>query len=136
MIVKTLEVGPFATNCHLVFVEENKHLYIIDPGDDGERIVAEAKKFDYEKVELFLTHFHIDHINAVEYCAKELNSVRTSLAQALTLTLRFALVLEPLCVVRKQPCYAPSKDSVVCLLPSHPSQLVVDCGAVRPLSTM
>lgn len=72
MIIKTLEVGPFGTNCHLVFLEDRRHLYIIDPGDDGERIVAEAAKFDYEKVELLLTHFHIDHINAAEYCAREL----------------------------------------------------------------
>ena len=72
MIVKTLEVGPFGTNCYLVFIEENRHLYIVDPGDDGEYIVAEAKKFDYSKVELLLTHFHIDHINAAEFCAATL----------------------------------------------------------------
>lgn len=72
MIVKTLEVGPFDTNCYLVFVEERKALYIIDPGDDGERIVAEAKKFDYDKVELLLTHFHIDHIHAAGFCAAAL----------------------------------------------------------------
>lgn len=72
MIIKTLEVGPFGTNCYLVFVEENKHLYIIDPADEGALIVSEAKKFDYSKVELCLTHFHIDHINAAEYCAREL----------------------------------------------------------------
>lgn len=72
MIVKTLEVGPFDTNCYLVFVEERKALYIIDPGDDGDRIVAEAKKFDYDKVELLLTHFHIDHIHAAGFCAAAL----------------------------------------------------------------
>lgn len=72
MLIKTLEVGPFGTNCYLVFVEENKHLYIIDPGDEGRRIVCEARQLEFEKVELLLTHFHIDHINAVEYCAREL----------------------------------------------------------------
>ena len=72
MFIKTLEVGPFGTDCYLVFIEENKHLYIIDPGDEGEKIVSEARKFDFEKVELLLTHYHIDHINAVEYCAREL----------------------------------------------------------------
>ena len=72
MIIKTLETGPFGTNCHLVFIEENKHLYIIDPADDGPVIVKEAKKFDFEKVELLLTHYHIDHINAAGFCAREL----------------------------------------------------------------
>ena len=72
MLIKTLEVGPFGTNCYLVFIEENKHLYIIDPGDEGRRIVCEARQLEFEKVELLLTHFHIDHINAVEYCAREL----------------------------------------------------------------
>lgn len=72
MFIKTLEVGPFGTNCYLVWVEDKKNLYIIDPGDEGERIVREARQFDFAKVELLLTHFHIDHINAVEYCAREL----------------------------------------------------------------
>ena len=72
MIIKQLEVGPFAVNCYLIFIEDTKTLYIVDPGDDGERIVAEARQFDFEKVELLLTHYHIDHINAVSFCAKEL----------------------------------------------------------------
>ncbi|MBR2374239.1 MAG: MBL fold metallo-hydrolase [Lentisphaeria bacterium] len=72
MKIKTLEVGPFGTNCYLVFSENTKTLYIIDPGDDGEFICREAEKFDYEKVEILLTHFHIDHINAVGYCAGKL----------------------------------------------------------------
>lgn len=71
MIVKTLEVGPFGTNCYLVFVEDKRHLYIIDPADEGERIAAEAEKFNFDKVELLLTHYHIDHINAVEFCAEK-----------------------------------------------------------------
>lgn len=72
MQIKTLEVGPFGTNCYLVFSEKSKNLYIIDPGDDGDLICREAGKFDYSAVEILLTHFHIDHINAVSFCAAKL----------------------------------------------------------------
>ena len=72
MQVKKLTVGPFETNCFLVFMEEDRALYIIDPGDEGGLIAAEARKFDFRTAEILLTHYHIDHIHGAEACAREL----------------------------------------------------------------
>lgn len=69
-------VGLLEANCYLVPVPESRRLYIIDPGGDPEKIVAAAKKFDYDEAVILLTHAHIDHIGAVGDVAKALG-VRT-----------------------------------------------------------
>lgn len=79
MQLRKLPVGPFETNCFLVFIEEDRALYVIDPGDEGERIVSEAGKFDFLTAEILLTHYHIDHINAVAFCARELKLTQVRL---------------------------------------------------------
>ncbi len=80
MILKTLPVGAFATNCFLVYMPEHKELFIIDPAADAETIIAEAKKFDFTCARILLTHAHIDHISAAGAVAKALNIPRVELA--------------------------------------------------------
>ncbi len=62
---KKITVGMLDVNCFLVPVAESEKLYIIDPGADASKIIAEAKKFDYKEVEILLTHAHVDHIGAI-----------------------------------------------------------------------
>ena len=40
MILETLVVSPFMTNCYLVGCEETKRGAVIDPGDDAPRILS------------------------------------------------------------------------------------------------
>ena len=75
-----LPLGAFATNCFLVFMPETAELFIIDPASEAEKIVAEAKKFPFQKVRILLTHAHIDHIHAAGKVAKALNIAKAELA--------------------------------------------------------
>lgn len=58
-------VGPIATNCYLVYLEDERRLFIIDPGADAPAILNEAARFpEAEKADILLTHAHVDHISA------------------------------------------------------------------------
>jgi len=66
-------VGPIATNCYLVFLEDVKRLYIIDPGCEPERILHETSRYpEAESVRILLTHAHVDHISAAGAVAEAL----------------------------------------------------------------
>lgn len=62
---KKLSVGMLDVNCFLIHVKDSDMLYIIDPGSDADKIIAEAKKFTFKNAEILLTHAHVDHIGAV-----------------------------------------------------------------------
>ena len=64
MQFRTVRTGPLSTNCYLVYLEDKKHLYIIDPGADPEKILAAAAEFPAEETAVLLTHAHIDHVSA------------------------------------------------------------------------
>ena len=72
MTVKQLPLGPFATNCFLVFNGKTNDLFIIDPADEADKIVAEAEKFPFRIARILLTHAHIDHISAAGKVAARL----------------------------------------------------------------
>jgi len=63
LIVESLEVGDFLTNCYLVHHEGQA--VIIDPGDDHGRIINKIKNRNVKVKQIILTHGHIDHIRAV-----------------------------------------------------------------------
>ena len=65
MIDKQLVVGMLEVNCYLVFSNDSKILYIIDPGSDAELIYEATKKYDYQKAVVLLTHAHVDHISGL-----------------------------------------------------------------------
>ena len=69
----TVVVGAFEVNCYLVPSPDKKTLYIIDPGDDAQDIIAAASAFSCQKAVILLTHCHADHIGAVGEVAKRLN---------------------------------------------------------------
>ena len=80
--VKTFPVGSIATNCSLVYFENEKLLLIIDPGADGAEIIAAAKSFPFEKARILLTHAHVDHISACGEVAKALNVENVEISPA------------------------------------------------------
>ena len=65
MEVKRYQVGPIGTNCYFVGDEATKKGCIIDPGDEGARLVQEWQKFGYTMEAILLTHGHYDHTTAV-----------------------------------------------------------------------
>lgn len=63
--VHSLSVGPLQANCHLVICKESKESVIIDPGDEGGRIISLIDELDITPVMILLTHGHGDHIGAI-----------------------------------------------------------------------
>lgn len=64
MYVKTFPVGAFQCNCTIIGDEETGEAIVIDPGDEGEKILAELKYHSLVAKYLLHTHAHIDHIGA------------------------------------------------------------------------
>ncbi|MDE5888767.1 MAG: MBL fold metallo-hydrolase [Bacilli bacterium] len=62
MDIKTVVVGPLETNCYIVSIDNE--CIIIDPGDEFKKIKEAVG--DKKVVGCLVTHFHQDHIEALE----------------------------------------------------------------------
>ena len=78
MIIKRLEVGPFASNCYIVGSESTKEGLIIDPGDEARAILKSVKDLELDIKLIVLTHGHIDHIGALKE-VKEATGAETAI---------------------------------------------------------
>ena len=82
MKVSVMQVGPIGTNCYFLQDEESGLMAIIDPGDDWERILHQAKKAEGKVKYILLTHGHYDHTTAVPDLVKALPGVQVYIHQA------------------------------------------------------
>ncbi|MTV49719.1 MBL fold metallo-hydrolase [Heliobacillus mobilis] len=64
MIIRSMETGMLGANCYLVICEETKETVIIDPGDEGERILNRVNEEKAKVIAIINTHGHGDHIGA------------------------------------------------------------------------
>lgn len=64
--VKTLTVGPLATNCYLVYEEGARQCLVIDPGYEPETILTSLEKAQLTPAAILLTHGHFDHVGGVK----------------------------------------------------------------------
>ncbi|MDQ2665107.1 MAG: MBL fold metallo-hydrolase [Gemmatimonadota bacterium] len=65
MRIESRTVGAFAENCYLLVDEESGRGVLVDPGDDGERIIDMVAKSGAVLDAIWLTHAHLDHIGAI-----------------------------------------------------------------------
>lgn len=70
MEVKKITVGIFQTNCYLV--KKGNSSFIIDPGDEGERIIEWIEEEGISPSFILNTHAHLDHIGAVKFLQERL----------------------------------------------------------------
>jgi glyoxylase-like metal-dependent hydrolase (beta-lactamase superfamily II) len=63
--IRTYPLGPIQTNCYLI-LNDNRECLVIDPGEEGDRIIAEIEKLNVKPFAILLTHAHFDHIGAVD----------------------------------------------------------------------
>jgi hydroxyacylglutathione hydrolase len=71
MNVASVTVGPFAENCHLVIEEESRRAVLVDPGDEGARIVRFVQQANARPEAIWLTHAHLDHIGGIAAVLRE-----------------------------------------------------------------
>jgi hydroxyacylglutathione hydrolase len=69
--VEWVTVGPFQENSYLIVDEPSRKAVLIDPGDEGDRIVRMVKRADVTLQAVWLTHAHLDHIGAVSAIRRE-----------------------------------------------------------------
>ncbi len=65
MILRSLVVGPFGSNCYIVGSEATSQGMIVDPGDEASRILDTVRELGLDIKIIVLTHGHIDHIGAL-----------------------------------------------------------------------
>lgn len=61
-LLTTVVVGPLQVNCYLLACPQTRTALVIDPGAEGERILAAAREKDYRIAKIINTHGHFDHI--------------------------------------------------------------------------
>jgi len=66
LILRTITVGPFAMNCYVVGSEKTKRGVVIDPGDEGEKILRVLRETGLTIEYILNTHAHLDHVLAVQ----------------------------------------------------------------------
>ena len=64
LVLHQLSVGPLQVNCFLVACQKTRAAMVIDPGEEGTRILHLAKSEGLEITKVVNTHGHFDHIGA------------------------------------------------------------------------
>ncbi len=60
--IQTMPVGSYQCNCSILSCSDTMEAIIIDPGDEGSRIVSHVEEMGFKVKFLLHTHAHRDHI--------------------------------------------------------------------------
>lgn len=66
MLLSTVVVTEFMTNCFIVADENAKDAIIIDPGGESRKIIREVEQMGVNVTAVVCTHAHVDHIGALK----------------------------------------------------------------------
>ena len=66
MKVIVIPVTAFAQNCRVVICNTTQQAMIVDPGGDGDKIIAKLNELDVTVRFILLTHGHLDHVGAAK----------------------------------------------------------------------
>ena len=66
MILQGFPAGPVGANCYIFGDDATHEVFVIDPGDEPDRILQSLRDLRARPVALVNTHGHFDHIQAVE----------------------------------------------------------------------
>ena len=65
MLLNTVVVTEFMTNCYIVGDDSTREAGVIDPGGEAEKILREVEKMGVTVTAVVNTHAHVDHIGAL-----------------------------------------------------------------------
>jgi glyoxylase-like metal-dependent hydrolase (beta-lactamase superfamily II) len=65
MLMSTVVVTEFMTNCFILGDEQTKKALVIDPGGDAGKIMHQIESMGLEVYAVVNTHAHVDHIGAI-----------------------------------------------------------------------
>lgn len=71
--ISSAQVGGLQNNCYLLQDEATKEAFLVDPGDDFDRIKAMVEGQDAAVKGVLITHIHFDHIGAAEKAVERWN---------------------------------------------------------------
>lgn len=71
MLIQTLPVGPLQVNCHILGCEKTRQAAVIDPGDEGTRILQALAAAGLQAAIIINTHGHFDHVGANRLLAEK-----------------------------------------------------------------
>jgi len=66
MLLNTVVVTEFMTNCYIVGDDSTREAVVIDPGGEAEKILREVEKMGVTVTAVVNTHAHVDHIGALK----------------------------------------------------------------------
>ena len=71
MKVEAFTVGPFQENTYLLLDDDASAAVLIDPGEEGDRLVAAVRASGAELEAIWLTHAHVDHVGGIARVVRE-----------------------------------------------------------------
>lgn len=71
IVVHQMSVGPLQVNCFIVACKSNGEAAVIDPGEEGEKILHLVEKEGLTVSKVINTHGHFDHIGANQYVVEK-----------------------------------------------------------------
>ena len=74
MIIKGMPVGTIQANCYIVSDENTRECFVIDPGEESNRIMKYLEDNDLTCKYILLTHGHFDHTGAVNAVHEQTNA--------------------------------------------------------------
>ncbi len=66
MILEGIPVGPVVTNCYIFGDDSTGEVFVIDPGDEPDRILQTLRQRGVRAVAIVNTHGHFDHVQGVD----------------------------------------------------------------------
>ena len=73
MIIRVITVGVLEENCWMVMDEDTRQAVLVDPGEEGARLLAAVDAEGATLTGIWLTHAHFDHVGAVAHIVRERN---------------------------------------------------------------
>ena len=65
MKFETIVVGPLGVNTYVLYDEETRDCVVVDPGDEGFKIIETISSLNLNPKEIWLTHAHFDHLGGI-----------------------------------------------------------------------